>query len=327
MAKDSVYTKLRNDDVSQLEADFKNHLAEKELDIAKKNNALKESQLQSEKLQQRIWALLTLTVSLLAITIALSLRQRNAQSKLLLDLNEEIKAQHEKISEQHEMLQLNFNVMNSQNEELKSFRTMQQVVISNQERNLQKAFEQLKNRNQQMIEFSRINSHNVRGPLARILGLSDILNKADSSNLEKEFLFKKIKEAGLELDRVVNYINDILSFSESGQDDITRISLTEIANEVRDSLLHVYPNICWVLTTDEIEDEYILANRISLKSIFYFLIDNAIKFRSQKPLEVKIKALKSDNRFFISIMDNGIKHVRGEPCMQAYRLKFYAMLS
>lgn len=73
--------------------------------------------------------------------------------------------------------------------------------------------EALQQQNDQLIEYSYINSHLLRGPLSRLLGLIHLIELSDLSANESE-LVKHLKLSGEELDLVIKKIGQAL---EKGQ--------------------------------------------------------------------------------------------------------------
>jgi signal transduction histidine kinase len=78
---------------------------------------------------------------------------------------------------------------------------------------------QLYDKNQQVKDYLFLNSHGVRGPLARILGLLEVLN--DEVPEEKTQLvdyLAKVKQSATELDGIIQTINQTLSNTASETD-------------------------------------------------------------------------------------------------------------
>ncbi len=67
----------------------------------------------------------------------------------------------------------------------------------------------LEKQNYQLIEYAFFNSHKVRGPLARVMGLVELLKNTDSMD-DRILYLKKLEESAAELDLVINEINKIL---------------------------------------------------------------------------------------------------------------------
>ncbi len=112
--------------------------------------------------------------------IAQNMQELEVMNKELKDRNDEIEAQKSEIDS-----------INDHLEELVHYRT-----------------QQLESRNNRIREYAFSNSHLVRGPLARILGLTNILEK--EPELHKNVL-PMIQESAIELDGVIKEITVILA--------------------------------------------------------------------------------------------------------------------
>jgi hypothetical protein len=107
-----------------------------------------------------------------------------AQHLELIEKTNEIETQNEELMQSHE----NLNNMNMHLESLVHERT-----------------KEVQKRNEQLIRFAYTNAHDVRGPVARVLGLIQ-LSKMEA-DLDYPFLFHKIEEQTKEIDEAVKGIN------------------------------------------------------------------------------------------------------------------------
>ncbi|MEO1049805.1 MAG: hypothetical protein AAFX87_04250 [Bacteroidota bacterium] len=96
-----------------------------------------------------------------------------------------------------------------QNETLKKQRDHISQINQNLEKIVEERTEKLQSQNQRLIEYSFLNAHKIRGPLARIMGLV-YLTKSQVSEDEKLFILDKIDYSAKELDDVVKEINQTL---------------------------------------------------------------------------------------------------------------------
>lgn len=101
-----------------------------------------------------------------------------------------------------------------QAEELKNANHEIIVMNNNLEKIVNKRTAQLKLRNQQLKEYLSSNSHIVRAPLARILGLVDLYDPNDAVNLP--FINESLQESATELDNALRSINEKLSDEHEG---------------------------------------------------------------------------------------------------------------
>jgi signal transduction histidine kinase len=94
-------------------------------------------------------------------------------------------------------------------------------TISNLNENLESIVnertEQLNKHLEQLRLYAHSNSHEVRAPLARILGLINLVNMEESLEIKLD-LFDKIREAALDLDSIIFKMNKILEEEQLGID-------------------------------------------------------------------------------------------------------------
>jgi len=101
------------------------------------------------------------------------------------------------------------NKLNVANDELRTLNEHLDVLVMDRTRDLEK-------KNVQLIEYAFINSHLLRAPLARILGLANII-KIELGYTDT-IVMDKFEQSCHELDKIVELLNDIVS-EESILDD------------------------------------------------------------------------------------------------------------
>ena len=84
-------------------------------------------------------------------------------------------------------------------------------IVYNQKNTIEQRTKKLKDQNNRLAEISRLNAHNVREPLSRILGLIEIAEFYKEEDLRKE-IFEKIKTSAIDLDQI---LQDIINKSNS----------------------------------------------------------------------------------------------------------------
>jgi signal transduction histidine kinase len=80
---------------------------------------------------------------------------------------------------------------------------------------------ELELQNQQLSEYAHINSHLLRGPLARILGIINLLSKSEATDDQKQYLEHLLK-ASKDLDEIVTKISDVLEHEGKGYKGINQ---------------------------------------------------------------------------------------------------------
>jgi hypothetical protein len=92
-----------------------------------------------------------------------------------------------------------------------------EIISVNQslEARVKQRTEELEKQNSQLAEYAYINSHLLRAPLSRLLGLVNLMGYAQIAGAEREEIIKQIQIAGKELDAVVHKINEALGFNRN----------------------------------------------------------------------------------------------------------------
>jgi signal transduction histidine kinase len=69
-----------------------------------------------------------------------------------------------------------------------------------------------------LTKFAFITAHNLRGPLARILGLISIFNPSDPMDCINATVIEKLKISANELDEVIHKMIHSMNIRENGKD-------------------------------------------------------------------------------------------------------------
>jgi PAS domain S-box-containing protein len=174
------------------------------------------------------------------------------------------------------------------------------------EEELERTTEDLIQRNAVLEQFSYMVSHNVRGPVANIVGC---LNVLEQFNLDEEST-RKFREGLVhsvhKLDRVTKDLNQILQIKSSEQEKRECINLPRLWEEVKLGKYNIIQreNVKFI-SNFEIEEIY------SVKSYWYSilsnLLSNSLKYRKneEEPVIV-VETRKIDNKLLMLFKDNGI---------------------
>jgi tetratricopeptide (TPR) repeat protein len=147
--------------------------------------------LHKEEISAQRWIIATIGVFLLFTTITAFLlfriyRQKQKVNQQLSELNKQVSERNEEIS----------------------------LINENLEREVQRRTEKIRAQNEKLIEFAFLNAHKVRGPLARILGLS-MLIKREMTLEEIRELNEKVQANALELDTVIREVGKRIEAEEN----------------------------------------------------------------------------------------------------------------
>lgn len=97
-----------------------------------------------------------------------------------------------------------------------------EIIQMNQhlESRVKQRTEELEKQNNRLAEYAYINSHLLRAPLSRLLGLVNLVSYSEIAGPEREQIIQKIQVAGRELDDIVTKINEALGFKRTFDRDL-----------------------------------------------------------------------------------------------------------
>lgn len=173
---------------------------------------------------------------------------------------------------------------------------------------LEKTVGLLKDSNQQLSNFVKIASHDLKSPLRSISSFSALLNKMLVGKLnEKEVDYFQIIETSAK--SMSALIDDLLLFTRINAEDLNvkDEGLTQMLQEVLHNLDHDIKNN-EVLIENNFKEISLNCDPIKFKQVLQNLIGNGIKFSSydgNKP-QIILNLEEDSNMWVFSIQDNGI---------------------
>jgi PAS domain S-box-containing protein len=180
--------------------------------------------------------------------------------------------------------------------------------IKTKEIELQNIVNDLSNRNNEMLQFNYIVSHNLRAPIANISGLVDLIEQKLVNGAEYDLVIKHIKDSTNKLDEVIMDLNRVLDAKTTSTKTKEKFHVKEIINTVYSSLeSQILESKCKFNLQYQEKFPLIKSIKSYFTSIFYNLISNSIKFRSHdKEPNISINFSYSDHEIKIVYKDNGI---------------------
>jgi signal transduction histidine kinase len=148
-------------------------------------------------------------------------------------------------------------------------------------------------------------THDLRSPLASIMGLINLMDDESDLAQIKEYTLL-IKES---LERQDRFINEMLTFIKSKHTGVNKAecSLTNIVDNVIAQNSH-HNGGKQVHFYKELELTQIQSDALKLQVILNNLISNSVKYSDAKKPEqwVKVKSYRSDKEMVIEVEDNGL---------------------
>lgn len=171
---------------------------------------------------------------------------------------------------------------------------------------LARANASLEQSNAELKQFAYIASHDLQAPLRGVAGFAQFLATDYGDQLDetgKDFIQRIV--SGVQ--RMKNLIDDLLEFStvDSRQQPSHPVDLNEVFEDVMFSMRAFLTEIgAEVATAGELPS--VSGDRGQILRLLQNLIDNAVNYRSSKPLKVVVSAQRKGEGWRISVSDNGI---------------------
>ncbi|GAB2475909.1 histidine kinase [Hymenobacter qilianensis] len=145
----------------------------------------------------------------------------------------------------------------------------------------EKLAQDLHRQNQDLQQFTYIVSHNLRGPLANAMGLSQLLTTPDP---DQATLLNHLQTSLVQLDVVLQDMNTILTVRDKQDvaDLPAPVRLTDVLDLVLKEMNEPLQKAGGQIVRDFPEALHAHGNRAYIYSIFLNLLSNSIKYRSQQ---------------------------------------------
>jgi PAS domain S-box-containing protein len=161
-------------------------------------------------------------------------------------------------------------------------------------------------RNTDLEQFAYIISHNLRAPVANIIGASSVLNDTDVTDEDKEILNKAINTSVMKLDDVVKDLNHILQVKSSINSTKEIVYFSELVDNIKSSIKDPQENNISI-AHDFLEMDEFFTIKPYLYSIFYNLISNSVKYcKRDIPCSIEIKSQLINGKLQLTFKDNGM---------------------
>jgi len=189
----------------------------------------------------------------------------------------------------------------------------QELKESNKQ--LELAYEQLKNHDKIQKEFINIAAHELRTPIQPILGLTQVIYSkidGDRSPHERQKQKEMLEVVTRNAYRLQHLSEDILDVTRIESKNLNlkleRLNLDEIiSNAIGDSKRsHHLKNVRLSYQRDKDNTVFVQADKGRLNQVLSNLISNAIKFTKEGFIIITSKKQEKENKVMVSVKDSGI---------------------
>lgn len=171
----------------------------------------------------------------------------------------------------------------------------------------QKITHELLQRNKTQEQFTYIVSHNLRSPVANILGVSKLLQDGDLSDEEKNDLMKNLAISAQKLDDVIVDLSQILNATKSLKENEETVKFSDLVKDLEANLNPLINGNQIEISVNFTMIDELVTVKSYMNSIFYNLISNSIKYRRKDiPTIIEVKSCYKNNVLQLSFKDNGM---------------------
>ncbi|RIJ34392.1 PAS domain S-box protein [Pontibacter oryzae] len=175
------------------------------------------------------------------------------------------------------------------------------------EQRQQKLTEQLLKQNQNLQQFAYIVSHNLRSPIANMLGLASIYDKENVTAPVNQKVMQSMVESAYLLDTTIRDLNELLTIRSQAGIVREEVYFQELLADACVNLKNEIEQCGVSFRFDFAQAPCIKTVRSYAYSILYNLVSNAIKYSapSRKPC-VSLTTFEVNGYICLSIRDNGL---------------------
>ncbi|MCR4296945.1 MAG: ATP-binding protein, partial [Elusimicrobia bacterium] len=159
--------------------------------------------------------------------------------------------------------------------------------------------------NRELEEFAYIASHDLQAPLRRITGFSQLLAKRYKGKLDAE-ADDFIGRITLSTERMQGLIQDLLTYSRAGSRTLepARVDLNRLLSDVLADFDKPLKDAGGRVIAGSLPSLVVDGGLVS--RLLENLIGNALKFRGERPPEIRVSARREGDEWIFSVADNGI---------------------
>ena len=244
-------------------------------------------------------------IKILNVTVTEKNKRIQAQADKLKEVNTELQNLYHEVSEQNEKIKAQAYKLTESNKNITDLNRSLELIVAEKTLELRTTNEELVKHNNELLQFSYTVSHNLRGPVARLLGLSDLARAEENLEQARKWIDLMSKTAA-DLDTIIKDLNKVLDLRNEPDQ---YLEMVDLATEWKQSISLLQDSLTG---QEEIVANFdalpkIITVRAMLQSTLYNLLSNAIKFRSpERNLRVVATSRLVDGKAIIEVMDNGL---------------------
>lgn len=185
-----------------------------------------------------------------------------------------------------------------------NYRDVTDRVTHEEER--EQLIRELTQNNKDLRQFSYIISHNLRAPVANLMGLLSIADEFKIEDPELDAIIKNMATATDFLNSTINDLIKVVNIKDHPSVFSEDIFLEQLLKKVMVQVSHLLDKISPAIRINFKDAPVIHSSKAYLESIFLNLLTNSLKYRvPERPLEITITSEDKGNYWQIIFQDNG----------------------
>ena len=233
------------------------------------------------------------------------------QNTVLEGANQEILKQKNEIESQNKLLKSKNNEiskakkeLDNTNEELISINSNLEDMVADRTSSLKHMNNELINANNELDLFIYRASHDLKGPIARLLGMTLLAKMDNKDDALKEYI-DLIEKGAVDINKVLNKLNNV-HFINRETVNSEEIDFNKIINECKSNLTNYIDEADLKIILVSEPNFSLISDYILVKIILENLLENGVIFKKTKKAQIEVNLSTSRKSIIISVEDNGL---------------------
>ncbi|HWZ23500.1 MAG TPA: 7TM diverse intracellular signaling domain-containing protein, partial [Cytophagaceae bacterium] len=227
--------------------------------------------------------------------------------------NDEILTQNEEMLSQQTELEAQRDTLATQNRIIEDHNILLKGSKDSLEKLIEKRTDELKHTNQELIDYNHrleqfafVTAHNLRGPVATLLGLAQIYNREDITDPINLTILDKSNKTTMKLDEIIRDLVGILDLQKNSANLVQEVNINIVLDDVKILLSKEIEEARAVIEHNFAANTTINGVSAYINNIFYNLISNSIKYRRERIVpRLSIECIQDIDHITIHFKDNG----------------------
>jgi ligand-binding sensor domain-containing protein/signal transduction histidine kinase len=247
--------------------------------------------------------LILLTVFIIHFRTKLLFKQKLKLEQLVKARTNLVETQKIEIKDKNIKLEQAYEEVNSTNEELHRVNSNLEKLVESRTTELTRTIKKLTETDQGLDTFLYRSSHDLRGPIATILGLSR-LGKTQHDLEELNLYFVNIEKTSTRMLRLLKRLDETSSLFRA-QRTLEIINVDDLIQNIKTSIEELNTNNIVQIVFENKINRVFTSDIALLKCIIANLMENSIVFRNDKQPYAKCVLSIEHEQLIINVIDNG----------------------